>query len=138
MDKQEVFTPKYSAYLYTKYSVYSVYPNQLNLTSKYCFIPKRKYIQGHKQHIYKNECESASHSVVFNSLRPHGLYSLRNSPVQNTGVGILSLLQGIFQTQGVNPGLLHCRQILYCLSHQASSTTREATAMRSPLNATKQ
>ena len=53
--KQEVFTPKYSVYLYTKYtkySVYSVYPNQLNLTTKYCFIPKRKYIQGHKQHIY--------------------------------------------------------------------------------------
>ena len=86
----------------------------------------------------QNESESVNHSVVFNSLRPHGLYSLWNSPVQNTGVGSLSLLQGIFQTQGVNPGLLHCRQILYCLSHQASSTTGEATAMRSPLNATKQ
>ena len=55
MDKQEVFTPKFSVYLYTKYtkySVYSVYPNQLNLPTKYCFIPKRKYIQGHKQHLY--------------------------------------------------------------------------------------
>ena len=52
MDKQEVFTPKYSVYLYTKYTKYSVYPNQLNLTTKYCFIPKRKYIQGHKQHTY--------------------------------------------------------------------------------------
>ncbi len=54
------------------------------------------------------------------SLRPHGLYSPWNSPGQNTGVGSCSLLQGIFPTQGLNPGLLHCRQILYCLSHQGS------------------
>ena len=50
------------------------------------------------------------------SLRPYGLYSPWNSPGQNTGVGSLSLLQGIFPTQGLNPGLLHCRQILYQLS----------------------
>ena len=41
-----------------------------------------------------------------------------NSPGQNTGVGSLSLLQGIFPTQGSNPGLQHCRQILYQLSHK--------------------
>ena len=41
-----------------------------------------------------------------------------NSPGQNTGVGSLSLLQGIFPTQGSNPGLPHCRQILYQLSHK--------------------
>ena len=46
------------------------------------------------------------------------LYSLWNSPRQNTGVGSLSLLQRIFPTQGLNPGLLHCRQILYHLSHR--------------------
>ena len=40
-----------------------------------------------------------------------------NSPGQNPGVGSLSLLQGIFPTQGSNPGLPHCRQILYQLSH---------------------
>ena len=40
-----------------------------------------------------------------------------NSPSQNTGVGSLSLLQGIFPTQGSNSGLPHCRQILYQLSH---------------------
>ena len=51
---------------------------------------------------------------------PHGLYSLCNSPGQNTGVGSLSLLQGIFPTQGSNPGLPLCRRILYHLSHQAS------------------
>ena len=53
-------------------------------------------------------------------LRSHGLYSPRNSPGQNTGVGSLSLLQGIFPTQGSNQGLPHCRQILYQLSHQGS------------------
>ena len=41
-----------------------------------------------------------------------------NSPGQNTGVDSLSLLRGIFPIQGSNPGLLHCRQILYQLSHQ--------------------
>ena len=64
--------------------------------------------------------KSESHSVVSDSLRPHGLYSPWNSPGQNTGVGSLSLLQGIFPTQGSNPGLLHCRQILYQLSHKWS------------------
>ena len=54
------------------------------------------------------KCESESHSVVSNSLQPHGLYSPWNSPGQNTGVGSLSLLQGIFPTEGLNPGLLHC------------------------------
>ena len=43
-----------------------------------------------------------------------------NSPGQNTGVGSHSLLQGIFPTQGLNPGLLHGRRILYHLSHQGS------------------
>jgi len=43
---------------------------------------------------------------------------LWNSPGQNTGVGSLFLLQGIFPTQGLNPGLPHCRQILYQLSHK--------------------
>ena len=54
------------------------------------------------------------------SLQPHGQYSPWNSPGQNTGVGSLSLLQGIFPTQGSNPGLPHCRQILYQLSHKGS------------------
>ena len=54
------------------------------------------------------------------SLRPHGLYSPWNSPGQNTGVGRLSLLQCILPTQGLNPGLPHCRWILYQLSHKGS------------------
>ena len=40
-----------------------------------------------------------------------------DSPGKNTGVSSHSLLQGIFPTQGLNPHLLHCRQILYHLSH---------------------
>ena len=48
------------------------------------------------------------------------MYTPWNSPGQNTGVGSLSLLQGIFPTQGSNPGLPHCRRILYQLSHQGS------------------
>ena len=54
------------------------------------------------------------------TLRPHGLYSPWNSPGQNTGVGSLSLLQEIFSTQGSNPGLSGCRQILYQLSYRGS------------------
>ena len=43
-----------------------------------------------------------------------------NSPGKKTGVGGQAFLQGIFPTQGSNPGLPHCRWILYCLSHQGS------------------
>ena len=54
----------------------------------------------------------------------HMDYSLSGSSVhgifQNTGVGSLSLLQGIFQTQGSNPGLPQCKWILYQLSHKGS------------------
>ena len=62
------------------------------------------------------------------SLQPHGLYSPWNSPGQNTGMGSLSLLQGIFQTQGSNPGFLHYRQILYPPNHKGSSRILEWVA----------
>ena len=61
-----------------------------------------------------------SRSVVFNSLQLYGLYNPWNYPGQNTGVGSCSLIQGIFPTQGLNPGLLHSRQILYQLNYQRS------------------
>ena len=51
-----------------------------------------------------------------------------NSSGQNTGVGSCSLLQGIFPTQGSNPGLPHCRWILYRLSHQGSPRILEWVA----------
>ena len=62
--------------------------------------------------------ESESESCSVSNLRPHRPYSSWNSPGQNTAVGSLSLFQGIFLTQGLNPGLPHCRQILYQLSHK--------------------
>ena len=43
-----------------------------------------------------------------------------SSPDNNTGIGCCALLKGIFPTHGLNPGLPHCRWILYCLSHQGS------------------
>ena len=72
---------------------------------------------------------SESRSVVSSCLRPHGLYSSWNFPGQNTGVGSLSLLQGIFPTQGSNPGFdPHCWRILYQLSHKGSPRILEWVA----------
>ena len=64
-------------------------------------------------------------SVMSNSLKLHGLQPARllcpwDSPGTNARVGCHALLQGIFPTQELNPGLPHCRQIFYCLSHQRS------------------
>ena len=76
-------------------------------------------LQSQRQAMPK-KAQSESRSAVSNSLWPHGLYSPWNSPCQNTGLSSLYLLQGIFATQGLNPGHPHCRQILY------SWATREA------------
>jgi len=65
------------------------------------------------------ESESVSGSVLSDS-SPLGASCPWNSPGKNTGVVSHSLLQGIFLTQGSNPGLPHCRQVLYHLSHQGS------------------
>ena len=59
-------------------------------------------------------------SVVSDSLLPHGLKNPWNSPGQNTGVGSLPLLQGIFPIQESKRGLLHCKWILYQLCYQGS------------------
>ena len=74
-----------------------------------------------------------SHSVTSISLRPHGLQLPASSvhgdsPDKNTGVGCQALLQEIFPIEGLNPGLLHGRQILYPLSHQGSPRTLEWVA----------
>ena len=58
-------------------------------------------------------------------LQPTRLLCPWDSPGQNTRVGCHFLLQGIFQTQGSNPDLLHCRQIVYCLSHQGSPSLKK-------------
>ena len=72
----------------------------------------------------KNVCESESHTVVSDSLWPHCLCSLWNSPGLNTGVGCHFLLQENFLTQGSNPGLLHCWQILHQLSYEGNLSIR--------------
>ena len=70
---------------------------------------------------------------VSNSLWPQGPYPARllihgDSLGKNTGLGWHVLLQGIFPTQGLNPGLLHCRRILYHLSHKGSPRILEWVA----------
>ena len=66
-----------------------------------------------------------NHSVMSDSCNPidcspPGFSVHGDSPGKNAGGGCSFLLQGIFPTQGLNPGLPHCRRILYCLSHQWS------------------
>ena len=76
--------------------------------------------------IYRCAVLLLSCSVMSNSLcpmdySPPGSSVHGDSPGKNTKVGCHTLLQGIFPTQGSNPGLLHYRHILYHLSHQGSS-----------------
>ena len=59
------------------------------------------------------------------SSQPHRLHSPQDSPGQNSGVGSLSLLQGILPTQGRNAGPPHCRQSLYRLSPQGGRVSAE-------------
>ena len=83
-----------------------------------------------KRHYSELQCFSGffcvlSHSVVSDSLKPHGLQLTRllcpwDSPGKNPKMGSRSLLQGIFPTQGSKPGFPHCMWILYHLSHQGS------------------
>ena len=67
--------------------------------------------------------QSESRSVMSYTLRSHGVLQARKLEW-----GTFSLLQGIFPTQGLNPGLPHCRQILYQLSHKGSPRILEWVA----------
>ena len=97
----------------------------------------RLYLPSKSLPIFKNiftypMCVCVRGSVKSISLWPHRLWPARllcpwNSPGKNIGVDCLSLLQGIFLTQGLNLGLPHCRQILYCLSHLGSLSYRSAS-----------
>ena len=78
-------------------------------------------------------CAVLSHSVLSTlcnpmDCSPQGSFVHRGSPGKNTGVGCHALLQGIFPTQGSNPGLPHCRWILYHLSHHKSPKMLEWVA----------
>ena len=90
-----------------------------------------------------SHCVCVSRSVMSDSLRPHGVQPTRllcpwNSPGKNTGVGSHSLLQGIFLTQELSLGFLHCRQILYHLSSfssvQFSSVAQLHPTLCDPMN----
>ena len=71
------------------------------------------------------ESKSVSRSVLSDPLRPHALHVVCRAPLsmefsRQEYWSSHSLLQGIFLTQRLNPGLPHCRQILYHLRHQGS------------------
>ena len=102
---------------FSKYTVVSI--NSLALSLLYGPTPT-------SVHAYWKNHES--HSAVSNSLQSRGLYSPWNSPGKNIGVGSLSLLQRIYPTHGLNPGLPHCRRILYQRSHKGSPRLLEWVA----------
>ena len=106
---------------YFYFKMYSLFLKtyKMKLFCSLCLIPIYEVFAGLLM-LFVVSTESEIHSAVSDSLRRHELYSPWNSPGQNTGVGSLFLLQGTFPTQGWNPGLLHCRQILDQLSHQGS------------------
>ena len=90
-------------------------PRTAEIHNKQCLnerINDNEFIHSTLQLNWVSEWVSGSRSVVSDSLWPHGLYSPWNSPGQNTGVGSLSLLQGIYPTHGLKPGILHFRWIL--------------------------
>ena len=98
-------------------------PGRTSVKQQRSYTTKQLCITGNFRTV--REWKSLSHVRL---LWPHGLYSLWNSPGQNTGVGSLSLLQGIFPIQGSNPDLPHCRWILYQLSHQGGPRILEWVA----------
>ena len=79
------------------------------------------------------------HSALSDSLHLYGLQTARllcpwNSTGKNTGVGSQPLFQRIFLAQGLNLGLLHCRQILYLLSHQGIPVSKSQSDKNKVLN----
>ena len=81
--------------------------------------------------IWKWKVKVASHVRLF--VPPWTIQSPWGSLGQNTGVGSLSLLQGIFPTQGSNPGLLHCKWILYQYKQQQKQLNNRIYIKRQPL-----
>ena len=103
---QKVYQKSFKCLIHQSH-VYALEACRLNcLGSKrfvFCYVgcntaPLLKYLTGSANQTQSQYFQSKSeiHSVVSHSLRPHGLYHLWNSPGQNTGVGSLSFLQGIF------------------------------------------
>ena len=83
---------------------------------------------GHLTHPQCKVKVAQSYPTLYNPVEPARLVYPWNSPGQDTGVGCHDLLQGIFPTQGWNPGLPHCRWILYHLRHQGNPRILEWAA----------
>ena len=103
----------------------------LNISKKSIKIIKQSSSKSGKIWMYKNvtmlaaaEAQKWTHEVYtlicLSFTQKYFSNVKRKNSTSNTRVGSLSLLQGIFPTQGSNPGLLHCRQILYQLNYQGS------------------
>ena len=103
---------------------------QALIQSNWCPYTRKGHLRTQLEgsHSQGEEWVSESHSVMSDLLRLHGLYRPEYWPGQNTGVGSPSFLQGIFPTQGSDPGLPCCRQILYQLSHKRSPRIMEWVA----------
>ena len=116
-------------YHWATWEVLSVYKFMLSITDQNSYIYSRLY-----KLVCKLLCVWVLSCSVVSTLcdpmdcSPPGSSVHGDSPDKNTGVGCYALLQGIFPTQGSNPGLPHCRQILYHLSHQGSPRILELVA----------
>ena len=118
---RNVFPVKFIAFLLGNYHydllLYALIKQNCPLTGQICctvnhswdILSKRLYFTGLKPKW--SEVKAVQSCWLF--MTSWTIYSPWSPPGQNTGVGSLSLLQGIFPTQGLDPGLLHCRQILY-------------------------
>ena len=91
------------------------------------FLCRKKHLQYHKKWV---KWKSFSCVQLFATPRTvaHQVPLTLEFPIKNMEVGSHSFLQGIFPTQGSSPGLLHCRHILYCVSHQGSPRILEWVA----------
>ena len=95
-------------------------PPLLSLLFLICFLCTSMSLPSGVQRVTSAFHQGLSSYQSSSSLWPTRLLCLWDSPGKNTGLGSHSRLQGIFLTQGSQPALLHCRKILYCLSHQGS------------------
>ena len=100
-----------------------------NLRDTKALIRQAPYLLASKQVLVAQLCPTLCNPM---DLQPTRLLCPRDFPGKDTGVGSHFLLQGIFPTQGSNPGLPHCRQTLYWLSYKGSplSTGRECKSVQ--------